>query len=279
MPVQVLLADPAAFTVAAAQNPHMRDASGELQRVDPEEARDQWEGLLAAFQEAGLECHVLAADPALPDLVFTANPSLLLPPKPGSEETEAWLSRMAHRSRRPEVALHASFFRGRGYGTHAFPEEAGPVEGHGDLLHHPGRPKVHVGLGSRSSAAAWDHLARRRPDWGFEAYILDDPRFYHLDTALAPLDETHALLVPSAFQRGDLDRLQRAFPDHLLLKEEESLRFAGNAWCPDRRHVFLQAGLPRVEDWLAARGFLPVPVETGEFLKSGGSVFCLKQAF
>ncbi|MGB0685878.1 MAG: amidinotransferase, partial [Planctomycetota bacterium] len=76
---------------------------------------------------------------------------------------------------------------------------------------------------------------------------------YHLDTALAPLDETHALLVPSAFQRGDLDRLQRAFPDHLLLEEEESLRFAGNAWCPDRHHVFLQAGLPRVEDWLAAR--------------------------
>jgi len=279
MTARVLLAEPTAFSVAAAQNPHMRAADGSLQQVDPELAREQWEQLFAAFQAAGQECHVLPADPELPDLVFTANPSLLLPPTPRSEESEVWLSRMTHRTRRREVGLHANFFRERGHALHDFPEDVGHVEGHGDLLRHPGEGVVHVGLGPRSEPAAWTYLAQRRPDWRIETYRLQDARFYHLDTALAVLDEERALLVPEAFSGHDLNRLKRAFPRHLLLRPEESLAFAGNAWCPDRHHVFLQAGVSRVEDWLVAEGLEPVPVETGEFRKSGGSVFCLKQAF
>ncbi len=279
MTTQVLLADPAAFAVAAAQNPHMRAAEGGLQQINPEAARDQWEDLLAAFQQAGQECHVLAASPDLPDLVFTANPSMILPPTPGSDESEVWLSRMAHRSRRGEVGLHANFFRDRGFALHEFPEDVGTVEGHGDLLRQPDTAQLHVGISPRSQGAAWSHLARRRPDWQFTAYELRDPRFYHLDTALAILDKQHALVVPHAFLHGDLDQVQRHFPKAFLLSEEEAMAFAGNAWCPDGKHVFLQSGLPRVEDWLHQHGFTPVGVETSEFRKSGGSVFCLKQAF
>lgn len=279
MTSQVLLADPAAFTVAAAQNPHMRSADGGLQQIDPEAARDQWEDLLAAFQQAGQECHVLAAAPDLPDLVFTANPSMILPPTPASEEREIWLSRMAHRSRRGEVVLHANFFRDRGFALHEFPGNVGSVEGHGDILRQPNSAQLHVGISPRSQGAAWDHLARRRSDWHFSAYELADPRFYHLDTALAILDERRALVVPHAFTHGDLDRLRRHFPEAFLLNQDEAMAFAGNAWCPDGEHVFLQSGLPRVEDWLNQQGFTPVGVETSEFRKSGGSVFCLKQAF
>ena len=43
--------------------------------------------------------------------------------------------------------------------------------------------------------------------------------------------------------------------------------------------MLLQAGCPRTEKALRARGYEPVPLETGEFRKSGGSVFCLKQMF
>lgn len=276
---QVLLADPAAFTVAAAQNPHMRLADGSLQKIDAEAAREQWEELYAAFQRAGQQCHVLPAAPDLPDLVFTANPSMVLPPTPHSEEAEVWLSRMAHRSRRGEVGLHANFFRDLGYSLHEFPQEVGTVEGHGDLLRQPGTAQLHVGISPRSQGTAWGHLARRRPDWSLSAYELQDPRFYHLDTALAILDERRALVVPQAFTSGDLDRVQRFFPEAFLLNEHEAMAFAGNAWCPDGQHVFLQSGLPRVEEWLQQQGFTPIGVETSEFRKSGGSVFCLKQAF
>jgi len=73
--------------------------------------------------------------------------------------------------------------------------------------------------------------------------------------------------------------LHAAFPDAIALTETEALNFAGNAFCPDQKHVFLQAGCAALEEKLRAHHFIPVPVDTSEFMKSGGSVFCLKMAY
>ncbi len=108
-------------------------------------------------------------------------------------------------------------------------------------------------------------------------YRLADPRFYHLDTALAALDERTALFVAGAFLPEGLALLEAAFADLIEVPPEEALRLAANAWCPDSRNVLLPAGCPRTEAALRVRGFRPLPLETGEFLKSGGSVYCLKQ--
>lgn len=276
-PRGVLLADPAAFAIVEAQNVHMRDGTGALHEVDGAAARREWEALRRAYQDIGLTVEVLPAVSGLPDLCFAANPSLYLPLPDGGGEL--WLSRMTHASRRREVAEHARFAAARGLPTREMPERVRRFEGCGDGLPHPGRFLLHAGIGQRTERAAWEALAAEHPDLDVLCYRLQDQRFYHLDTALAPLDESAALVVPEAFDADGKSLVQAAFPGAIAVPLDEALRFAANAHCPDGRHVLIQRGCPRTETALRQRGFLPVPLETGEFLKSGGSVFCLKQAF
>jgi N-dimethylarginine dimethylaminohydrolase len=272
------MADPAAFTVEEVHNPFMAAADGQPLRVDLETARQQWLDLFTAFQQlAGLKCVALPAVRGLADLCFTANPSLALPLPDGS--TEIWIGRMTHASRQHEQSQHERYFRQIGFEPRHMPESVGNFECHGDGILHPGRFLMHVGVGPRSSQAAWQVLAAAHPQMDLLMYELQDPRFYHLDTALAALDEDTALYVPDAFDATGTELLQAAFPNAIALSVEEALNFAGNAFCPDKKHVFLQAGCDALEDRLRARGFTPVPVQTSEFMKSGGSVFCLKMAY
>ena len=62
-------------------------------------------------------------------------------------------------------------------------------------------------------------------------------------------------------------------------EDEARHRLASNAHCPDGKHVLIQEGCPVTNRQLKEAGFIPVELETGEFLKAGGSVFCMKQMF
>ena len=59
------------------------------------------------------------------------------------------------------------------------------------------------------------------------------------------------------------------------MREAHAL-LACNACCPDGRNVLMQRGCERTGAALRAAGFTVRELETGEFLKSGGSVFCMK---
>ncbi len=275
-PDAVLLADPAHFIVEEIHNPHSAGADGAPNRVDATRARAQWDDLATAYLRLGCRVERLSAAPGLPDLCFSANPTLFLPTPAGGD---IWASRMTHASRRPEVELHRAWFRARGLAARELPETVRRFEGGGDGIPHPGRFLLHAGSGPRSERAAWEAIAAAHPQMDVLLYELGDPRFYHLDTALAALDETRCLFVPEAFDRAGLDLLRAAFADPIAIPMDEAMNFAGNAHCPDGRHVLLQRGSPRTEAALRERGFTPIPLDTGEFMKSGGSVFCLKQAF
>lgn len=274
---RILLGDPGSFRIEQELNAHMRDAAGNLKRVDSATAKRQWEALRRTYQSLGLEVAVLEAHPSLADSCFTANPSMVLPLPQGN--SEVWQSRMAHPSRRAESDLHTEFFENAGLKTRRFPETVPRFEGCGDGLLHPGRFLLHAGIGSRSALNAWEYLASQYPDLHIFTYALVDARFYHLDTALVPLTETLAMAVREAFDNQGWDLLHAAFERIFPIPLEEGLQFAGNAHCPDGVHVLLQSRNLKTEAWLREHGFRPLPLETGEFMKSGGSVFCLKQVY
>ena len=70
------------------------------------------------------------------------------------------------------------------------------------------------------------------------------------------------------------------FDEVIEAPEDESRQlFACNAHCPDGRHVIIQRGCAVTVARLQAAGFTPIEVDTDEFLKAGGSVFCMKQMF
>ena len=275
-PRRALLADPAAFDVQYAINPHMLGADGGLRRVDPARAREQWSALRDTLSRLAVELTVLPPDPTLPDLVFCANPALPLPPRAG--RLRAIRSSMAAAERGPEVELVAGVLAGLGYELVDLPPHVGPFEGTGDGVWHAGRALLWAGVGPRTSRAAWE-AAAEHIDAAIVPLELVDPDFYHLDTALAAIDEHTCLWFPAALAPESRELVRALYADAIEVDENEARRlFACNAWSPDGRHVLLQRGARRAVDALEERGFEVCELDTSEFLKSGGSVFCMKLA-
>ncbi len=102
---------------------------------------------------------------------------------------------------------------------------------------------------------------------------LVDPRFYHLDTALAVLDDRTVAYYPEAFSPGSRDVLQRLFPDAILASEADAVVLGLNA-VSDGRHVVLPTAAPGLAAQLREHGYVPVGVDLSELLKAGGSVKC-----
>jgi len=276
------LADPAEFDVAYAINPHMVDASGALQRVDRVEARRQWERLRDTLTELGVEVTVEPPLAGHVDFVFCANPGFPVPAEVAGAPARWVPSRMASAERAGEVDVWQRAFAARGWRVEPLDGDAARFEGTGDGLWHPRRRLLWGGVGQRTSRAAWEELAERY-DLPVVTLELVDPAFYHLDTCLAPLDERTCLWTPGAFDEEGRTLIRRLFADAIEVPTDEARgAFACNAWAPDlggeRRVVVLQRGAQRVVGALAERGFEVHEVETGEFLKSGGSVFCMKLA-
>jgi N-dimethylarginine dimethylaminohydrolase len=102
---------------------------------------------------------------------------------------------------------------------------------------------------------------------------LTDPRFYHLDTALAVLSDTEVMYYPGAFSGDSLATLREIFPDAVVVEEADAEVFGLNA-VSDGLHVFLPDTATGLAEQLRSRGFEPVGVDLSELLKAGGSVKC-----
>jgi N-dimethylarginine dimethylaminohydrolase len=103
--------------------------------------------------------------------------------------------------------------------------------------------------------------------------VLVDPRYYHLDTALAVLDDENVAYFPGAFSEGSREVLRRLFPDAVLAGDEDAAVLGLNA-VSDGRHVVLSAEAVELADELRVRGYEPVGVDLSELRKAGGSVKC-----
>lgn len=274
-PGRVLLTSPDHFEVAYVINPHM---AGHVGDVDRARARRQWDALREAYEQLGFEVSVIDGAGGLPDMVFCANQTL--PYLTPGGERGAVMSRMHAPQRKAEVAHYRRFFEAAGYETHGLdPDLPGDFEGMGDAIWHPGRYLLWGGYGYRTDRQVYERLENAL---GFPVLPLHltDPDFYHLDTCFCPLDEDTVLLYPGAFDAEGLATIGQHFRRVIEAPEDEARSlFACNAHCPDGEHVLIQAGCERTNGLLRAGGYTVVELDTSEFLKSGGSVFCMKLMF
>jgi N-dimethylarginine dimethylaminohydrolase len=210
-------------------------------------------------------------------MVFCANQTLPFRLSGGIQGVV--LSRMHSKHRTAEVPYYERFFQARDYLAHSLPEHIPDFEGMGDALWHAGRELLWGGFGFRSSLEAYEYLAERL---GVRILVLklEDPDFYHLDTCLSIINMSTALIFPGAFDQAGLELISSIFPVVVEAPEDESRKlFACNGHSPDGRHVIIQRGCEVTVDRLRSVGLRPVEVDTDEFLKAGGSVFCMKQMF
>ncbi len=269
--VRVLMADPAFFDVLYVINPHM---AGNIGAVDKARARGQWEQVRDAYAGIGFPIEVVEGVAGLPDLVFMANQSF--PGQLPDGRWAAYLSYMHAPQRRAEVDVVARWYEGRGALTFQLSDPTLPFEGMGDAAWVPGRRAIVGGYGFRTDRRAYDELAERFCVPTLALKLVDD-RFYHLDTCLQLIDDQTALVVPGAFDAQGLELLEKAFPRLVEVPEDEAAHgLACNGHCPDGQHFIVHRGAPRTVAAVRKLGLTPIEVDTSEFLKSGGSVYCMK---
>lgn len=270
LPDAVLFVRPAYFQVAYVINPHME---GRIGSVDTEAAYRQWDGVVAAYDALGLDVHRINGRAGLPDMVFCANQTLPAVGPDGSREVV--LSNMATEERRREVADFEQFFDDLGYRVHGAPDA--PFEGMGDAVWHFDRRLLWIGTGYRSDSSSVDWVSKTLNVRAVELRLVH-PHFYHLDTCLSILDAETALWVPAAFDESGQSIIEWLIPNLIAVPIDEAMSsLACNAHCPDGHHVVIQTGCHETVRLVRDRGFEVIECETGEFLKAGGSVYCMKQ--
>ena len=256
-PRRYLMCPPEHFSVDYAINPWMDVARG----TDRALAMRQWETLRRTYVELGHEVQLIEAEPGLPDMVFAANGGLVI-------EGQGLGARFTHAERRAEGPAYLRWLEAAG--LKAVTESVHVNEGEGDFL--VVGDLVLAGTGFRTDPGAHGEVQEL---FGIPVVSLQlvDPRFYHLDTALAVLGDHDVAYYPEAFSPGSRGVLQRLFPDAILAGEDDAIVLGLNA-VSDGRHVVLPAAARDLAAQLRERGYEPVGVDLSELLKAGGSVKC-----
>lgn len=272
VPKEALMVTPKHFSVEYVINPHMAQNVGSVNKM---EAQNEWEVLKSTFEQIGILVHVIEGEKGLPDMVFCANQSLPFITETGDKHVI--MSIMHAEERKEEVPYIEQWYRQNGYEIHYLDEnEIDDFEGCGDAIWHTGRRLLWGGYGYRSSIKAYKSISETY-EVPVIALELVDEDFYHLDTCLCVLDENTALIYPEAFADEGLKLINSVFDKVIHASKYEATKlFACNATCPDGKNVIIQQGCTDVNKNLRDAGFSVHEVSTYEFLKSGGSVFCMK---
>ncbi|MEU8783836.1 dimethylargininase [Streptomyces sp. NPDC048637] len=252
-----LMCRPSHFEVTYSINPWMDPAKP----VDTELAVAQWESLRDLYLSLGHTVEFIEPIAGLPDMVYAANGATVV-------DGKVLGARFRNAERAAEGPAYLDWFRANGFTELWDPTEIN--EGEGDFL--VTGQHVLAGQGFRSSrdghAEAQEFLGR--PVVGLE---LTDPAYYHLDTALAVLDDDEVMYNPATFSPGSRAVLERLFPDAVLAEPRDAAVFGLNA-VSDGRNVMLPEAATGLAEQLRARGFHPIGVDLSELLKGGGSVKC-----
>jgi N-dimethylarginine dimethylaminohydrolase len=248
---------PRHFDVNYSINPWMNPAKP----TDAGLAMTQWERLREIYLSLGHQVSVIEPLPGLPDMVFAANGATVI-------DGKVLAARFRYRQRAAEGAAYRDWFLANGYGSVYEPEFVN--EGEGDYLFDGRRILAGTGFRTdvRSHSEAQELFGRQ-----VVTLRLVDPRFYHLDTALAVLDTGFIAYYPAAFSPGTRRVLAELYPDAIIATDHDAEAFGLNV-VSDGHNVVIPQTATGLIDALRSYGFSPIGVDLSELHKSGGAVKC-----
>ncbi|PPF09359.1 MULTISPECIES: dimethylargininase [unclassified Rathayibacter] len=252
----ILMCRPEHFTVVYRINPWM----------DPQVPTDtslavrQWRTLYDTYADLGFTIELIEPEAGLPDMVYAANGGFVI-------DGIAYGASFTYPERQPEGRAYMDWFRSAGFDVRV-PEEVN--EGEGDFLLVGER--ILAGTGFRSASDSHAEVARV---FGREVVTLElvNPSFYHLDTAIAVLDDTNIAYLPSAFSEEGNRTLRELYPDAILVSEEDASVLGLNSFS-DGLNVVIASRATGFERQLRERGYNPIGVDLSELLLGGGGVKC-----
>jgi len=256
-PHRFLMCRPEYFEVGYSINPWMDPAKP----VDSRLAVAQWERLYEELSGAGHTVELIDPVPGLPDMVYAANGATVV-------DGKVLGARFRNRERAAEGPAYLEWFRARGFEQVREPRAVN--EGQGDFL--AAGPFILAGHGFRSSLQS-----HREAEEFFGRRVISlklvDPRYYHLDTALAVLGDAEIMYHPQAFDEQSRGLLRELFPGAMTAAAADAAAFGLNA-LSDGLNVFLSDTAQHLAARLRARGFRPRPIDLSELRKGGGSIKC-----
>lgn len=252
----ILMCRPEHFTVVYRINPWM----------DPQVPTDtalalrQWHTLYDTYVDLGFAIELIDPKAGLPDMVYAANGGFVI-------DGIAYGAAFTYPERQPEGPAYMDWFRSAGFDVRV-PEEVN--EGEGDFLLVGER--ILAGTGFRSASDSHAEVARI---FGREVVTLElvNPSFYHLDTAIAVLDDETIAYLPSAFNEDGNRTLRELYPDAILVAEEDASVLGLNSFS-DGLNVVIASRATGFERQLRERGYNPIGVDLSELLLGGGGVKC-----
>lgn len=258
-----LMCKPSHFTVSYTINPWMEPANP----TDTAKAVEQWQKLYDLYLELGHTVELIEPGEGLPDMVYTANGGFLI-------DGTAYAPKFRFTERSGEEALFTEWFRNQGYHV-VVPQETN--EGEGDFL--LAGDVILAGTGFRSTGESHREVGEvfAKP---VISLTLVDPRFYHLDTALAILDpvvepgaEVGVAYLPSAFDEESQKTLATLFPNAIHVSDEDGAVFGLNS-ASDGKNVIISPRATGFKKQLEERGYNPITVDLSELLLGGGGIKC-----
>ena len=260
-----LMCRPEHFVVSYRINPWMEPAKP----TDTAKALAQWQALYDTYLNLGHTVELIDPVPGLPDMVYTANGGFVI-------DGRALGVRFRVDERRGEERPFMDWFAAHGFEV---VEPQTVQEGEGDFL--LAGEVVLAGTGFRSTTDSHREVA---DVFGREvvSLTLTDPRFYHLDTAIAVRDPVegpggveHANIayLPTAFDEPSQRILAERFPDAIRVSDGDGAVFGLNA-ASDGLNVFISPRATGFAEQLRERGYNPVLVDLSELLLGGGGIKC-----
>lgn len=263
VPVTFLMCPPKLYDVKYVINPwmvgHVHDSSRMI-------ATAQWTRLYQAITHIA-DVVLVEPQPGSPDMVFTANAGL-------ERDGTVVLSSFFHVERQGEEQQFRRWFQQAGYTVRTIPRET-PFEGEGDALFAVDGSRLWAGYGPRTLQSSHHHLGEA---WKIEVVSIHliDPRFYHLDTCFAPLDDGSVMYYPPAFDDASVAKIETYYPTdkRIIVTEADALRFACNVINVNHTVILNKVSM-ELSDQLKSKGFRVIEVALSEFMKAGGAAKCL----
>ena len=255
-PKTVLMCRPDHFTVAYRINPWMYPENP----TDQQRALEQWNTLYRTYLELGIEVELIDPIEGLPDMVYAANGGFVI-------DGIAYGARFRHPERQPEGPAYLQRLAELGFAA----REALEVnEGEGDFL--LVGDTILAAHGFRSDSGSHEEVAQvfGRP---VLTLTLINPSYYHLDTALAVLDEHTIAYLPQAFDERSRSVLQEHYPDAIIATEPDAAVLGLNLFS-DGHNVVMASQATTLRRDIEQRGFVTHPVDLSELLLGGGGVKC-----
>ncbi|MFZ8755966.1 dimethylargininase [Microbacterium sp. HMH0099] len=260
-----LMCRPEHFTVSYSINPWMEPS----RPTDTNLALKQWQSLYDTYVELRHEIELIDPVEGLPDMVYTANGGFVI-------DGVAYGPKFRFRERAAEAPAFIDWFAANGF------EVAEPVEvneGEGDFL--LVGDTILAGTGFRSTGDS-----HREVGEVFSREVvsltLTDPRFYHLDTAIAVLDpvegpggveSANIAYLPTAFDERSQAVLRERYPEAIRVSDADGSVFGLNS-ASDGKNVIISPRAVGFEAQLRERGYTPVMVDLSELLLGGGGIKC-----